>query len=141
MNLQYRMADKEDIPKIYDLAKNLIDQYEDISAIDYEKVLAWVNRKIETHILEYCCVQTEGQTCAYYRLCEDGELDDLYVLPGFQNQGIGSEIMKKCITQSRKPLYFYVFSRNTRAISFYQRFGFHVQKTIGNTRLIMGRNG
>ena len=77
MNLQYRMADKEDIPKIYNLAKDLIDQYEDISAIDYEKVLAWVNRKIETHISEYCCVQTEGQTCAYYRLCEDGELDDL----------------------------------------------------------------
>ena len=55
MNLQYRMADKEDIPKIYNLAKDLIDQYEDISAIDYEKVLAWVNRKIETHISEYCC--------------------------------------------------------------------------------------
>ena len=141
MNLQYRMADKEDIPKIYNLAKDLIDQYEDISAIDYEKVLAWVNRKIETHISEYCCVQTEGQTCAYYRLCEDGELDDLYVLPGFQNRGIGSAILQRCITMSAKPLYLYVFSRNIRAISFYERSGFCVQKTIGNTRLIMARNG
>ena len=70
-----------------------------------------------------------------------GELDDLYVLPGFQNRGIGSAILQRCITMSAKPLYLYVFSRNIRAISFYERFGFCVQKTIGNTRLIMARNG
>ena len=141
MSLQYVTAAKEDIPKIYDLAKELIDQYEDLSAIDYEKVLVWVNRKLETHISEYGCVLKDGQKCAYYRLCEDGELDDLYVLPGFQNQGIGTEILKKCVKDSLNPLYLYVFSRNTRAISLYERFGFCVCQTVGNTRLIMRRNG
>lgn len=140
MNLQYVVAEKADIPKIFDMAKALIDQYEDTSAIDYEKVLAWVSRKIETHISEYCCVQSGGQTCAYYRLCEDGELDNLYVLPAFQNRGIGAAILERCIAVSSKPLYLYVFSRNVRAISFYERFGFCVRKTVGNTRLIMTRN-
>ena len=83
----------------------------------------------------------DGERCAYYRLCEDGELDDLYVLPTFRNQGIGSEVLKKCIAESTKPLYLYVFSRNVRAISFYDRFGFSIRETVGKTRLIMARNG
>ena len=141
MKLQYLIADKADVPVIFSQAKDLIDTYEDTASIDYDKVLAWVNRKIETHISEYRCVMADGEKCAYYRLCEDGELDDLYVLPVFQNRGIGSAIMQLCIAQSRVPLYLYVFSRNTRAISFYERFGFTVRQTVGNTRLIMGRNG
>ena len=140
MNLQHVIATAEDIPAIFAQAKDLINTYEDLSSIDYDKVLAWVRRKIETHISEYCRVVAEGETCAYYRLCEDGELDDLYVLQGFQSCGIGTAIMQKCIAQSQKSLYLYVFSRNVRAISFYERFGFAVQKTVGDTRIIMGRN-
>ena len=141
MKLQFVTADVSDIPVIFAQAKNLIDTYEDIASIDSDKVRAWVARKIDTYISQYCCVMTEGEKCAYFRLCEDGELDDLYVLLSFQNKGIGSEILKKCINESKNPLYFYVFTRNTRAISFYERWGFTVQETVGKTRLIMGRNG
>ena len=109
MMLEFLSAAEGDIPVIYEQAKDLIDTYEDITAIDYEKVLAWVKRKIEKEIASYCCVVHEGQTCAYYRLCADGELDDLYVLPGFQNRGIGAKIMEKCIAESEKNLYLYVF--------------------------------
>ena len=141
MNLQYRIAEQSDVPVIFDQAKNLIDTYEDVASIDYDKVLAWVRRKIETCIGEYRCVMADGEKCAYYRLCEDGELDDLYVLPGFQNRGIGSEILKKCLEESENPLYLYVFSKNIRAISLYERFGFAARQTVGTTRLIMRQNG
>ena len=141
MNLDFFSADTADIPVIYGQAKSLIDTYEDTSSIDYDKVLAWVNRKITDHISEYRCVTADGEKCAWYRLCEDGELDDLYVLPPFQNRGIGSEIMKKCIRESENTIYLYVFSRNIRAISFYERFGFSVRETVGKTRLIMERKG
>ena len=141
MMLSFQPACRQDIPVIYDQAKNLMDTYEDIAAIEYEKVLAWVNRKITSCISEYTAVSVDGKICAYYHLCEDGELDDVYVLPGFQGQGIGSEILNRAIAQSPKPLYLYVFSRNHRAISFYERFGFTVTKTLGNTRYIMSRNG
>ena len=141
MNLQFVPATESDASVIFEQAKNLIDTYEDTESIDYDKVLAWVNRKIEMCISEYTCVVADNVRCAYYRLCEDGELDDLYVLPGFQNKGIGSEILKKCIAESAKPLYLYVFSRNIRAISFYKRLGFSARETVGKTRLIMARNG
>jgi len=141
MTLQYFPADISDIPIIFAQAKALIDAYEDVNQIDYDKVLAWVNRKITEKISEYCCVKLFGEKCAWYRLCEDGELDDLYVHPDFQNQGIGSEILQKCIAESGNTIYLYVFSRNTRAIAFYERFGFSVRKTVGNTRYIMALKG
>lgn len=50
MKLIYQAAQEEDIPSIFELNKQLIDQYEDIKIIDYEQVLKWVYQKIETYI-------------------------------------------------------------------------------------------
>ena len=141
MMLQYQPADAEDIPVIYSQAKQLIDQYEDCNSIDYEKVMEWVHRKISSNISQYRCVVAVGEKCAYYRLCGDGELDDLYVLPDFRGQGIGSEILLKCMEESSNPLYLYVFSGNIRAISFYRKFGFSLREAVGKTRLILERKG
>ena len=141
MNLLFCAASESDVPVIYEQAKALIDAYEDTQAIDYDKVLAWVRRKIETQIQSYTRVLLDGKICAYYRLCADGELDDLYVLDGFRGQSIGSEILNKCIKESSNGIWFYVFSRNIRAIAFYKRFGFTVREQIGTTRVIMARNG
>lgn len=141
MNLTFTCAEASDVCRIFEQAKALIDAYEDTASIAYNKVLAWVRRKIEANISSYCSVCMDGEKVAYYRLCEDGELDDLYVLPAFQNQGIGSQILRKCIAESEKPLYLYVFTGNTRAIALYQRFGFCVKETVGKTRLILRQNG
>ena len=141
MNLQYVTAEPSDIPVIFDQAKMLIDRYEDLTSIDYDQVLSWVRRKITQSISQYHCVLCSGCKCAYYHLCEDGELDDLYVLPEFQNRGIGTKILERCIAQSPKPLYLYVFSRNQRAIALYERFGFVPAERVGQTRLILRRNG
>ena len=139
MNFSIVNAQISDIPVIFSQAKSLIDAYEDVASIDYERVLRWMERKITQNICEYRCLITDGQRCAFWHLCEDGELDDLYVLPAFRNMGIGSLILKQCIEESKEPVWLYVFSRNKRAISFYERFGFTVRESVGATRLIMER--
>lgn len=141
MNLQFITARERDIPVIFGQAKDLIDTYENLETIDYDKVMDWVQRKITKYISSYTVVMSEDMPCAYYRLCEDGELDDFYVLPGFQNRGIGSKILEKCIFDSVNPLYLYVFSGNIRAISFYEKHGFSVREKVGKTRLILARKG
>ena len=141
MNLQFVSATADDIPVIFSQAKKLIDTYEDLTTIDYDKVIAWVERKISACISQYTRVVLGDDTCAYFHLCEDGELDDLYVLPGFQNKGIGSEILRKAINDSQEPLYLYVFSRNEKAIAFYKRFGFSLREKVGTTRMILHRKG
>lgn len=139
MNFSIVNAQISDVPVIFSQAKSLIDTYEDVASIDYERVLKWMERKITQNICEYRCMLADGQKCAFWRLCEDGELDDLYVLPAFRNMGIGSLILKQCIEESKESVWLYVFSRNKRAISFYERFGFTVRESVGATRLIMER--
>ena len=141
MKLQFQSAQNQHIPLILAQAKNLIDTYEDLASIDYDKVMDWVRRKISKHISTYTAVVLSDKTCAYYRLCDDGELDDLYVLPEFQNHGIGSQILEKCMLESLNPLYLYVFSENVRAVSFYEKYGFSVREKVGKTRLILERKG
>ncbi len=137
--LSFKASEPADVPIIFAQAKALIDAYEDLTAIDYVKVLLWTERKINAYIESYTCVWMDGKKCAYYRLSEDGELDDVYVLPLFRGQEIGSAILEKCIAESKTPLWLYVFKENSAAIRLYQHFGFEVRDPVGETRQIMGR--
>lgn len=141
MTLTYEKAQAEDISRIYDLCKQLIDQYENTAQIAYEKVLAWVGRKLEAQIDQYTAVFADGQKAGYYHFFrnEDGqmELDDLYIFPDLQKKGVGTAVVKKCLAEASEPVILYVFIRNTGAVQLYERLGFQVTETVGNTRYIM----
>ena len=68
------------------------------------------------------------------------ELDDLYVLPEYRRRGIGTMIIEKCCSESDLPIFLYVFSGNTGAVSLYQRLGFRITESVGGTRYIMQRD-
>ena len=143
MNIIYQAAKPEDIEPIYALCKELIHRYEQLETIDYDKVMAWVRRKIEASISEYNVVYANGQKAGYYHFYknDDGqfEIDDLYVFPEFQNQGIGSGVIKKCCASVNAPVMLYVFIENKRAVSLYKRLGFEVTQTVLGSRYIMRR--
>lgn len=143
MNLTFSPADDGDIGPIFSLSKDLIDRYEQLETIDYPRVLAWVRRKIEGNIAGYTCIHADGAPAGYYRFCENGprmELDDLYILPPYQNRGIGTAIIKKCCQESDRPVMLYVFVRNTGAVALYQRLGFRITETVGVSRYIMEKD-
>ena len=138
MDLTCSPAVPADAGTIFELCKALIDQYEDIATIDYEKVLAWVRRKIEENISEYRRILLGGVHAGYFHFCpaEDGwELDDLYVFPEFRNRGIGTAIIRKCCEKG--PVMLYVVRKNTGALALYHRLGFREVGTAGKTRLIL----
>lgn len=142
MELTYMPACQTDIAPIFTMSKALIDDYEILENIDYEKVIGWVRRKIETSISEYRCVFRDGQKAGYYRFSPaEGmmEIDDLYILPEYRNRGIGTAVIRKCCEETTLPVMLYVFTRNTGAISLYQRLGFRVTREIGESRRIMVR--
>ncbi len=133
---------RPDAPVIYGLAKGLVDRYEDRTAIDYEKVLSWMERKINSHIDEYTCIVRQGQTVGYYRLCSvDGELelDDFYILPAFRNQGIGTRVLRKILSEANYPVFLYVFTENRGAVALYERMGFVKREQVSDTRCILWR--
>lgn len=143
MELTYEKARPEDAPAIFGFAKELIERYETDPDLDLAMALAWTKRKIEQRIDEYTRVLVDGAAAAYFRFVPDGErmeLDDLYVLPAFRNRGIGTAILRRCIAEG-KPINFYVFMKNTRAIALYEREGFRKTEDVSPTRMIMVRQG
>lgn len=142
MNLIYGPAEENDIEPLFQFNKDIIDHYEDVSKIDYSKVLSWVRNKLQKHIGEYTCVCLNNQKAGYYHFCpvdRKMELDDLYLFPQYRNRGIGSEIIRKCVAGTDLPIFLYVFKKNTGAVSLYQKFGFRITETVCGTRYIMER--
>lgn len=138
--LSFQPADAADIDPIYKMAKELIDTYEQVDQIPYDKVIAWVKRKIEDHIGSYTTVYFDGMKAGYYRLCdqtEQAELDDLYILPEFRNRGIGTAVLQHCFALCSKPIFLYVFTGNAGAQKLYARLGFSVCERVSSTRMIM----
>ena len=141
MELMYEKARPKDAPVIFGFAKELIETYETDPDLDLNMALAWTKRKIEKRIGEYTRVLMDGEVAAFFRFVPDGErmeLDDLYVLPAFRDRGIGTAVLRRCVAEGR-PVYFYVFMKNTRAIDLYEREGFRKVEDVSPTRMIMAR--
>ena len=137
--LTVESARPEDLEPIYAWLKSHIDEYEDLQTIDYPKVIAWVRKNIERNLPDFRRVYWNGTLAGYYCFTpsdEKMELDSLYIFPEFQGRGIGTAILKKCLAESDKNVFLYVFKANTRAYALYKRMGFQVVKDI-KTRYIM----
>lgn len=141
MEITYKTASIEDIAPIFELCGQLIQKYERLETIDYPRVMQWVRKKIERSIGEYTAIYVEGQKAGYYHFYRNGdgqyEIDDLYVFPDFQNKGIGSAVIGKCCASVDAPVMLYVFIANERAVSLYERLGFEIVETVGDSRYIM----
>ena len=111
-------------------------------SVDIPRAKDWVRHKLQSQIGGYTVILRDAGQVGYLHLIpsEVYELDDLYILPEFRGQGIGTEVIRFCMEQSRqagKGIFLYVFRENRRAISLYGRMGFRIWKTVGKTRLIM----
>lgn len=143
MDIICKPATREDVEPIYQWSKWLVDTYEDLTSIPYDRVLQWMHRKIETCLADYSAIYVQGEKAGYFHFFvnQEGayELDDLYIFPAFQNQGIGSHVIQQCCDSVDAPVILYVFVKNRRALSLYQRLGFEIIETLGTTRYIMQR--
>lgn len=142
--LIFEKASQADIPVIFGESKALVDAYEDLSKIDYNKVISWIERKITNNIHRYTVICMNGEKVGYFRLEEQGneaELDDLYILPPYRNRGIGKEVLRRCLNMTDKPVFLYVFKQNEGAIRLYKSMGFSPVTAVSETRLIMRRGG
>ena len=132
----------EDVEKIFQLQKELIERYEDLSSINCEKVFAWCKKKIQVTMQDYRRIMIKKELAGYFALHKEAsgewELDDLYLFPQFQNQGIGTQVVRDIIEQTTpQPLMLYVFTQNTGAVRLYERLGFVFSQEVGTTRIIL----
>lgn len=142
MDIEFKNAGAEDIEEIYKLEKKLIEDYETEKGLDFEKVFAWVRRKIEKNIGKYKCIYFDGAKAGYFCL-NDGdkmELDDLFVFEKYRNRGIGTEVLKYAASAAGskgKGVYLYVFAKNRGAANLYLKNGYKIVKKVSESRYIM----
>ena len=142
MQISFQPIKPEDVEKIFQLQKELIERYEDLIRINCEKVFAWCKKKIQVTMQDYRRIMVEKELAGYFALhTEDSgewELDDLYLFPQFQNQGIGTQVVRDIIEQTApQPLMLYVFTQTTDAVRLYERLGFVFSQKVGTTRMIL----
>ena len=140
MKVTFVPALPEDIPHIFQLNKELIHRYEDLSSIPYDQVLLWVENNIRRQLPYFRRILADGIHTGYFCLCQaEGkwELDSLFVFPEYQNRGIGTEVVQFCQKKADGPLFLYVFKENTGAMALYQRLGFRITKEARTTAYIM----
>lgn len=133
--IQYMPAEQRDLPLLFQLNQELIEEYEDLNAIDCERVLTWVQQNLKNQLPFFRRIECNGVTAGFFCL-SDRELDSLFVLPQFRGRGIGTDVVRFCQQQSPS-LMLYVFRKNTRAIALYRKLGFIVTKDVSPTRAIM----
>ena len=144
MNIGFVNATQADIQPIFEQCKSLIDAYEDITSIDYDKVIAWLKLKIQTNISKYTVIMLGEEKAGYYCLDRQGdkwELDDFYIFPDYRGKGIGTAVLHHVCDKTDGCIFLCVFRKNTGAISLYRRFGFEAVKVVSDTRQIMERPG
>jgi diamine N-acetyltransferase len=77
----------------------------------------------------YCCLII-SYTLEYHG--HDCFLDELFILPEFQNKGIGAEVLKLLSSYAAErginAMHLFVFDENQKAFEFYQRNGFSKRK-------------
>ena len=89
-----------------------------VSFVDY-----WKQNK---EIMDNVYVYDDGIVKGFIEI-HDTEIYKLYVDPFFQNNLIGKALITFAI-ENYKVNYLWALEKNTKAISFYQKYGFHITK-------------
>ena len=140
MMVELRPAGRADTEAVIRLNKELIDSYEDVAGIPYAYVLGWVRDDVQKHIEEYQRIFLDGRHAGYVYWHMEGDktaLNDLFIFPEFQGQGIGTRVIRQCIAESEKTVSLHVFIKNEGAVRLYKRLGFEVMGEIRGTRYLM----
>ena len=131
MNIEFRKAEKGDSELAYQIKKSAFREYvEMVWGWDESFQVNAHNRRFDSQNI--LIVQYKGIDIGVIAIDKDPDcikLNQLYLLPDFQNKGIGKACVEKIIKEMKPksvPLRLRVLKVNNRALSFYMRLGFQI---------------
>lgn len=141
MHIIFKPGTKEYKNYIYNNFIDLVTKYEDLTKINIDIIKDFENKKLDKHIQDYTLIFEENNFVGCFLFTDENEyfeLDDLYIKEEYRSRGIGTYILKKYknIATCNKPLIFYVFKQNKRALDLYLKLGFIIIEDLG-TRVKM----
>ena len=131
--MRLRLAAPSDIEALVDIHLNSLQQ-----AMPWlprlhtrEETVRWMTHHVLPR-LQVWVAEWEGQVVGYAAL-GPGELEQLFVRPGYQGRGVGRRLLEHSKALEPQGLALWTFQRNTRARAFYEAHGFvPVQFTDGS---------
>ena len=129
MNYMLVRSSTDDIERLIEFKKKTIYEYaKNLS----EKEVSEINNYVLNHVPKVLdnyfnvVVNNEIIGCVLLTDVDDGKLlDEIYILEDYRNRGIGTDIIKKIISDN-SIVYLWVYKENVKAISLYKRLGFDV---------------
>lgn len=108
--------------------KTVLNNEENISIEEKNKILKYVNQTTSQYINDYQLIVVSNKIvgCLLLREYEDGKLlDELYLIPEYRNQHIGTSIIMKIIS-TFPIIYLYVYKENKIALNLYLKYQFKI---------------
>lgn len=108
--------------------KTILINEENISIEEKNKILKYVNQTTSQYINDYQLIVVSNKIvgCLLLREYEDGKLlDELYLIPEYRNQHIGTSIIMKIIS-TFPIIYLYVYKENKIALNLYLKYQFKI---------------
>lgn len=108
--------------------KTIFNNEENISIEEKNKILKYVNQTTSQYINDYQLIVVSNKIvgCLLLREYEDGKLlDELYLIPEYRNQHIGTSIIMKIIS-TFPIIYLYVYKENKIALNLYLKYQFKI---------------
>ena len=96
---------------------------------DNEEQLYAAYDRMKRNIDSCYIVKLFGSRAAHYMFSDLGDemlISDIYVYHRFRYHGIGTAIIRRCISDTEKPIIAYVHSNNVGAFSLFRKLGFVV---------------
>jgi GNAT superfamily N-acetyltransferase len=84
-----------------------------------EEITAWFLRTVATPSGAWWIARC-GEQIVGYMVLQDEDVGHLYVLPGWQGRGVGSDLLNKAKELSPRRLSLFAFKRNAKARDFYE---------------------
>lgn len=108
--------------------KTILNNEENISIEEKNKILKYVNQTTSQYINDYQLIVVSNKIvgCLLLREYEDGKLlDELYLIPEYRNQHIGTSIIMNIIS-TFPIIYLYVYKENKIALNLYLKYQFKI---------------
>lgn len=108
--------------------KTILNNEENISIEEKNKILKYISQTTSQYINDYQLIVVSNKIvgCLLLREYEDGKLlDELYLIPEYRNQHIGTSIIMKIIS-TFPIIYLYVYKENKIALNLYLKYQFKI---------------
>ncbi len=137
MDFQFETGSLADADFIMALTETVMRGHFEKTCGGWDPAFQWNDLRTSFPQLEHRLVVCSGVRCGYLGIRRSETsifMVKLYLLPAYQNQGIGTAIMGGLMEEARaagKPLQLYVLPVNEAAKRFYERIGLVVAGTPG----------